>query len=243
MVTGASSGLGYHFAKVLAEAGAIVVVTARRKEKLDKLVDEIAAAAGQAIAMAMDVCENDSVVDCFEKSERDAGVIDVLVNNAGISDPKYFLKVDEESWDKMMETNLKGAWRVARECSQRLVAASQPGSIINIASLLGLATQSMQSTYSISKAGIAHMTRAMAMELTRYHIRVNAIAPGYFLTEMNEDFFASQKGQDYINSIPSRRLGRADELTGPLLLLASDAGSFVTGIVLPVDGGHLVAGR
>ena len=243
LVTGASSGLGYHFARVLAAAGAVVVVSARREAKLEKLVKEITSAGGQAIARVMDVRDSDGVMSCFERLEGDVGVIDVLVNNAGISEPEYFLDVDEESWDRVMETNLKGAWRVARACAQQLIAAGKPGSIINIASLLGLATQSMQSTYCISKAGVVHMTRALAAELMRYHIRINAIAPGYFLTEINRDFFASQKGRDYIKTIPARRLGEADELSGPLLLLASEAGSFLNGVVLPVDGGHLVAGR
>jgi NAD(P)-dependent dehydrogenase (short-subunit alcohol dehydrogenase family) len=243
LVTGASSGLGHHFAKVMAEAGAHVVAAARRSEKLEQLVNEISSHNAQATAIAMDVTSAESVHSAFDAIEKEIGVVDVLLNNAGVAEPKLFLDVDETDWDYIMETNLKGAWRVASETSKRLVKAGLPGSIINISSLLALATQSMQSIYSISKAGIANMTHSMASELMPYQIRVNAIAPGYFLTEMNEAFFSSEKGKAYIKTLPTRRLGNAEELTGAALLLASDAGSFINGVVLPIDGGHLVAGR
>lgn len=243
LVTGASSGLGVHFAKVLAGAGASVVAAARRLDKLKKLVDEITEADGIATAVALDVTDNDSVLAAFDKAEDAYGVIDVLINNAGVADPKYFLDIDESNWDFILETNLKGAWRVARECCDRLVKSRQTGSIVNIASLLGLATQSKQTAYAVSKAGLIHLTRSMALELSRYGIRVNAIAPGYFKTEINADFFASDRGKQYLKTIPSRRLGELDELDGPLLMFASDAGSFLTGAVLPVDGGHMVASR
>lgn len=243
LVTGASSGLGYQCAKVLAEAGANVVVAARREAKLEQLVNEIKSSGAQAQALRMDVTSAESVHSAFERIEKELGVVDVLINNAGVADTKFFLEVKETDWDYTMNTNLKGAWRVASECSKRLVKAGQAGSIINITSLLALATQSMQSIYAISKAGVAHMTHSMATELVRYQIRVNAIAPGYFLTEMNEEFFASEKGQAYTKTLPMRRLGKPEELSGAILLLASDAGSYINGVVLPVDGGHLVAGR
>jgi NAD(P)-dependent dehydrogenase (short-subunit alcohol dehydrogenase family) len=243
LVTGASSGLGHHFSKVLAEAGANVAVAARRKEKLESLAGEIRSNGGNAFAIQMDVTDNDSVMNAFNKIENEMGTIDILINNAGVAQAKFFLDLDEESWDYIMETNLKGAWRVAREMSKRLTDTEKPGCIVNISSLLGTATQSMQTAYAVSKAGLSHMTRSMANELIRFNIRVNALAPGYFESEMTEGFFSTEKGKQYLNSIPAKRLGRVDELTGPLLLLVSDAGSFMTGVVLPVDGGHLVASR
>jgi NAD(P)-dependent dehydrogenase (short-subunit alcohol dehydrogenase family) len=243
LVTGASSGLGYHFSKVLADAGAQIVVAARRKNKLEQLVKDIQKAGGSALAIQMDVTDKDSVDDAFDEIEKELGVVDVLINNAGVAKTQFFTAVEEADWDYTMDTNLKGAWRVGSVCSKRLIAAGKPGSIINLSSILSVGTQTMQSVYAISKAGVSHMTHCMAAELMRYKIRVNAIAPGYFLSEMNEDFFNSEKGQAYIKILPARRLGENEELTGAVLLLASEAGSFITGVVLPVDGGHLVGGR
>ena len=243
LVTGASSGLGRHFAQVLADAGATVVVAARREDRLSDLVNDISNLDGDAMAVTMDVTDTHSVKAAYDKAYSKYGTVDVLVNNAGVGDPKYFVDLDEESWDFVMETNLKGAWRVAQECARRLVRSGTGGSIINIASILGLTTQLKQTSYSVSKAGVAHLTRMMALELIRYGIRVNALAPGYFPTEMNTKFFGTEAGKAYVKTIPARRLGRIAELTGPLLLLASEAGSFMNGAVLPVDGGHLVAGR
>lgn len=244
LVTGASSGLGTHFARVLAAHGARVVVGARRRERLEALVDDIHQGHQLAHAVAMDVTDPESVRAAFDAAEEAFGTVTVLVNNAGLTRTQFFLRTSEEDWQTVMDTNLTGAWRVAQEAARRMVDAGTTGSIVNMASMLAIGTQTMESTYSVSKAGVAHLTRAMANELMRYGIRVNAIAPGYFLTEMNEAFFATEKGKVYIEqSIPARRLGEPEELTGPLLLLASDAGSFVNGVVLPVDGGHLIAGQ
>ena len=241
LVTGASSGLGAHFARVLAGNGARVVVAARRVERLRELTDGIAAAGGEARAVAMDVTDPDSVQAGFDAAEEAFGTVDLLVNNAGVAQPRSFLKSTETDWDYVMETNLKAVWRVGRAGAERMKKAGQPGSIVNIASLLGLGVQFGESMYATSKAGVVQLTRHMALELMRYQIRVNAICPGYFETEMNKDFFASEQGQDYVREqIPSKRLGDLSELSGPLLLLASDAGSFVNGVALPVDGGHLV---
>lgn len=239
LVTGASSGLGRHFAKVLAKAGARVVVAARREDRLAQLVDEITAKGGQALAVPMDVTEEASIVTAFDRAEAAFGTVDVLVNNAGIGDPRAFLETDEAAWDMMMDTNLKSAWRIAREASERLVNAGKGGSIINIASIFGLRVGDKLSHYAVAKAGVVQLTRALGIELSRYGIRVNAIAPGYFATEMTGDFFSTEKGQAYIKQkVPMRRLGEVEELSGPLLLLASDAGAFMTGAVIPVDGGH-----
>jgi NAD(P)-dependent dehydrogenase (short-subunit alcohol dehydrogenase family) len=241
LVTGASSGLGAHFARVLAGAGACVVVAARRTERLKGLVEEIGQAGGQAVAVTMDVTDADSVNAGFDAAERAYGAVDVLINNAGVADSRLFLKTTEESWDFVIDTNLKAAWRVARVGAERMVQAQVPGNIVNVASMLGLGVQVGQSIYATSKAGVIQLTKSMALELMRYGIRVNALCPGYFETEINRDYFASEKGQAYIREgIPSRRLGQLPELSGPLLLLASGAGSFVNGVALPVDGGHLV---
>lgn len=241
LVTGASSGLGEHFAQVLAEAGAKVVVAARRVERLQALVDRIRGAGFEAGAVAMDVTDADSVRQGYDAAEKLFGTIDVLVNNAGVARSKVFLKTDEADWDYIVDTNLKATYRVAHLGAERMVAAGKPGSIINIASVLGLGVGYGDSLYAISKAGVVQMTRAMALELIRVGIRVNALCPGYFETELNRDYFQSERGQAYIrNNLPGKRLGNMEELSGPLLLLASEAGSFITGVALPVDGGHLV---
>ena len=241
LVTGASSGLGAHFAKVLASAGAKTIVTARRTDKLKQLVDDIQVVGGTAKAIAMDVTDSESVNNALEEAETALGPINVLLNNAGVADSKRFLNVDEESWDFVMETNLKGAWRVAKEVAQQMVTHRNGGSIINIASVLGLRVSIGESSYSASKAALVQLTKSMALELASKQVRVNALCPGYFETEINSDYFASEKGQAYINGMPSKRLGQLNELNGPLLLLASDAGSFISGTAIPVDGGHLVS--
>ncbi|NLY57028.1 MAG: SDR family oxidoreductase [Gammaproteobacteria bacterium] len=240
LITGASSGLGAHFARTLASAGARVVVTARRSERLEALVSELQASGAEALAIPMDVTDSDSVNRAFDQAEQQWGLVDVLVNNAGIGDPVMFLNMTEGNWRSMLSTNLDGAWRVAHRASLAMAKAGQGGCIVNIASILGLRVGTALSHYAVAKAGVVQLTKAMAMELARNNIRVNAIAPGYFRTEMNTDYFDTQQGQDYIRSkVPMRRLGQMEELDGPLLLLASEAGSFITGTVINVDGGHL----
>jgi len=240
LVTGASSGLGNHFAKILSQAGAKVVVAARRRDKLDNLVREITETGGEVMAVTMDVTNMASIRRAYDEAEKHLGLVDIIVCNAGVAESKAFLDIDEDSWDFTMDTNLKGVMRVGQEGCKRLVAAGKTGSVINISSLLGLAFQTLQTSYATSKAAVIHMTRCMASEMTRYGIRVNSIAPGYFKTEMNADFFDTERGKAYIKTIPARRLGRLDELDGPLLLLASDASSFINGTTLVVDGGHRV---
>ncbi|TDG13883.1 SDR family oxidoreductase [Seongchinamella unica] len=240
LVTGASSGLGARFAVALADAGATVVAAARRKEKLQALVQQISDAGGRALAVAMDVTSAASVTSALDEAERGAGPVDILVNNAGVAGSRHCLKEDEANWDAIMETNLKGAWRVAHGVAKRSVAAGRPCSIINIASILGVRVGFGESSYAISKAAVVQMTKAMALELARKNIRVNAICPGYFATEMNADYLLSEGGQAYLKDTTAGRMGELDELDGPLLLLASDAGSFINGAIIPVDGGHLV---
>ncbi len=240
LVTGASSGFGEHFTRVLAAAGARVVAGARREDRLHRLVDDIAAAGGAALAVAMDVTDAASVAAAFAAAETKFGTVDLLVNNAGVAAPGTLHKTAEADWDWVMDTNLKGAWLVAAEAARRMLAARRGGAIVNIASVLGMATSRGHGVYSATKAGVIQLTKHMALELAGKNIRVNAICPGYFKTEMNDEYFDSVAGQAYIAATPGGRLGRMEEMDGPLLLLASDAGSFINGALLPVDGGHLV---
>jgi len=237
LVTGASSGLGAHFAKCLGAAGASVVLAARRADRLESLQAELAAAKITAAAIDLDVQSAASIALAFDK----AGPLDIVVNNAGISIVKPALDMPEHDWDAVVNTNLRGAWLVAQGAAKRWVAEKRPGSIVNIASILGLRTIGQVAPYNASKAGLIHLTQALAMEWARYHIRVNAICPGYIETEMNAPFWKTPAGQKLIDRIPQRRIGRPEHLDGALLLLASEAGSFMTGSTLTVDGGHMVS--
>lgn len=239
LVTGASSGIGRHIALTMAAAGADVVVAARRRDRLDGVRGEIEALGGHALAVELDVTDRNSVERAFETAQAEGGDIDILVNNAGIADTAPFLDMTEEAWRSVVDTNLTGVWRVA-QVAARAMAVRKRGSIINISSALGLAVQKNQANYASAKAAVIQLTRVMALELGRLNIRVNAIAPGYFQTEINGDFFDSPQGLAYVDKLFPRRLGSLDELRGPILLLASDAGSFITGTVIPVDGGALL---
>jgi len=241
LVTGASSGLGRDFASTLARAGARVAVAARRADKLADTVAAIEAAGGKAFAISMDVTDTASVRSGFDAIEAKAGTADLIVNNAGAAVTRPILEQSEDDWDSVVDTNLKGAWLVAQEAARRLVAAGKPGSIVNIASITGERVAGGVAPYCASKAGLIHLTRALALELARHGIRVNALAPGYVETELNRDFLRSAAGERLMARIPQRRFGKTADLDGPLLLLASDAGAYVTGSVLVADGGHLVS--
>ena len=241
LVTGASSGLGLHFARVLSQAGARVVLAARRLDRLEELAADIRANGGEVAAVALDVTDPASVKHAFDVAQAALGVPTVVVNNAGIADPAYVLKMTEEQWRGVLSVNLDGVFRVAQEGARRMKAAGQGGSIVNIASILGLGVIKSLAHYAASKAAVIQLSKAMALELARDRIRVNAIAPGYFETEMNSAFFSGEAGRRLIARVPAERLGRLAELDGPLLLLASDAGSFMTGSVLTVDGGLLLS--
>jgi NAD(P)-dependent dehydrogenase (short-subunit alcohol dehydrogenase family) len=241
LVTGASSGLGRHFARTLAEAGAVVIAAARSLDKLAATVAEIVSAGGRASALRLDVTDLASVKAGFDQIEAEDGVADVIVNNAGLAVSRPLLEQTEADWDSVLDTNLKGAWLVAQEGARRLVAAKRGGSIVNIASITGERVAGAVAPYCTSKAGVMHLTRAMALELARHGVRVNALAPGYVQTELNRDFLASEAGERLRARIPQRRFGRAEELDGALLLLASDAGAYITGSVVFADGGHLVS--
>jgi NAD(P)-dependent dehydrogenase (short-subunit alcohol dehydrogenase family) len=240
MVTGASSGFGVHFAKILAARGAKVVVAARRVERLEALVAEIVADGGEAVAVAMDVTDSGSIITAFDQAEAAFGTVTMLANNAGVAEVRAALKIDEDSWDRMIDTNLKGVWIAGQQAAKRMIEAGVSGSIVNTASILGLRVSFGQSSYSASKAAVIQLTKSMALEWAGKGVRVNALCPGYFLTEMTQDAFESPEAQAFLSSSPAGRPGEMDEMTAPFLLLASDAGSYLHGVALPVDGGQSI---
>ena len=232
-VTGASGQLGAHFARVLHAAGARVVLAARRTDAVAALAAELGE---RAQAVVLDVADESSIKAAFDA----AGLCDIIVNNAGIAVSKPLLQQTAEDWDSVLAVNLRGCFLVATEAARRLVAAKQGGTIINIASIGGLRILQGVAGYTAAKAGLVQLTKQMAVELARYNIRANALCPGYVGTPINAEFFASEAGQAVVKRVPQRRLGTPDDLTGPLLLLASPAGAHMTGATLVVDGGHSV---
>lgn len=241
LVTGASGTLGARFAETLAGAGATVVLAARRTAEMEPLRDRIARNGGRAAIVRLDVSDATAVATAFDEAEAAGGLIDIVVNNSGIASPGSALEQSDEDWARVFAVNLDGARRVSVAAARRLVAAGKPGSIVNVASILGLRQGAGVTAYAASKAALIQMTRQHALEWARHGIRVNALAPGYIETDLNRDFFASGTGQAMVKRIAQRRLGKSEELDGPLLLLASDAGAFITGSVLVADGGHLVS--
>ena len=240
IVSGASSGLGRHFAIILAMAGAKVAIAARRTEKLKELATEIEAFDGRAFPVTLDVTDADSVREGIAAAETELGPIGILVNNAGITGTAPLLETDETAWDQVMNVDLRGAWLMAQEVARHMVRLDHGGSIINIGSILGIRAVSQVPAYSAAKAAVHHLTRAMAVELARHGIRVNAIAPGYIETDLNREFLQSPAGQTLLKRNPQRRAGVATDLDGILLLLASDRSAYMTGTVIPVDGGHSI---
>ena len=238
LVTGASSGLGAHFAEVLAGAGAEVVLAARREDKLAKVAEGIRAAGGRCSTAQLDVADSASIARLASRLQQ----IDILVNNAGLAREGSALDMSEADWDVVMDTNLKGMFLVAQVAGRAMRAHGRGGAIINIASILGLRQSPGVLGYAVSKAGAIQLTKSMALELARFNIRVNAIAPGYLSTEMNAAHWETEAGKALIRRIPQRRLGRLQDLDGPLLLLASDDAAYMTGSVIAVDGGHLLSG-
>jgi NAD(P)-dependent dehydrogenase (short-subunit alcohol dehydrogenase family) len=237
LVTGASGGLGRHFGRVLHAAGAAVILAARRPESV---AADAAALGERAMAVALDVTDAASIAAALDAVEARFGTCDLLVNNAGIAATKPFLDHAEDDWDRVMDVDLRGAFVMAQAAAKRMVAAGNEGAIVNIASILGMRVIPGVASYAAAKAGLIQLTRQMAVELARHRIRVNALAPGYIATDINRDFFASEAGQALLKRIPQRQLGTVDDLTGPLLLLASRAGAHMTGSVVTVDGGHSV---
>ena len=241
LVTGASSGLGRHFTDVLINAGASVALAARRTERLHEIAKKIEGRGGRAVVCEMDVTKPKTIGLSFDRIEEELGTIDILVNNAGIASTSLGLELSETDWDEVIDTNLKGAWLVAQQAAQRLIKVNKSGTIINIASILGYRVAKGVSSYAASKAALIQLTQALALEWAKDKIRVNAIAPGYFLTEMNQEFFEqnNRASEAIVRNIPQRRIGDPEELTGALLLLASNASSYMTGSTIVVDGGHM----
>jgi len=237
LITGASGGLGLHFAKVLAGKGAAVTLAARRTEALAAGRSEIMGAGGKAELLALDVADAQSIAAAF----ADRPPFDIVVNNAGISGAGKAIDLPERDWDAVMDVNLKGAFLVAQATARAMRDGGKGGTIVNIASIAGLRVAGDLSAYATSKAGLIQLTKALALEWARFDIRVNALCPGYIETDINRDFFATPAGEAMIKRIPQRRLGRPEDLDGALLLLASDAGRYITGSVIAVDGGHLLS--
>ncbi|MCD0505649.1 SDR family NAD(P)-dependent oxidoreductase [Bordetella petrii] len=241
LITGAYSGLGRHFADVLSRAGMRVVLCGRRAELGQEVAAAINQQGGQACAVRLDVTQPDSVQAAMDAAAQQFGPLDVVINNAGVALSESALDISEQAWSGLIDTNLNGAWRVAQASARHFRAHDRPGAIVNIASILGQRVASHVAPYAAAKAGLLHLTRALALEWARYDIRVNALAPGYIATDLNREFFASPAGEALIKRVPQRRLGQPGDLDGPLLLLASDASAFMTGSVIDVDGGHLVS--
>ena len=235
LVTGASSGFGAHFAQVLAQAGADLVLAARRVEKLEQTAEAVRELGRHAVVVPMDVADYDSVAQAFEAMPA----LDVVINNAGISRIGTTDSLAEDDWDAVVDTNLKGVWAVAQQAIRRWMNDGRPGNIINIASILGLRVGNQLPPYTASKAAVVQLTKSIALDYARHHIRCNAICPGFFVTDINRDWLQTEPGQKQIKRIPYRRCGEIPELTGPLLLLASDASSYMSGAIVPVDGAHL----
>lgn len=242
LVTGASSGLGTHFARLSASCGAQVVIAARRKNKLDALAEELAGLGAAGVtSVQLDVVEAASVTAAFDAIETSGGPLDVVINNAGVSGDGLAIDQPIADFDAVMATNLRGVWLVATEAARRWRAAQRGGTVVNIASVQGERTAPGLAAYSASKAGVVHLTRSLALEWARHDIRVNALEPGYIRTELTDKLWEQPYGIAMIKRIPMRRLGTPEDLDGALLLLATDASAWMTGSVIAIDGGHLVS--
>lgn len=240
LVTGASSGLGERFAQVLAAAGAKVVIGARRVERLESLAASIKDAGGEALAVKLDVTDKSDITAAFDAAETAFGCVDILLNNAGVGPQHKVLEQTEAEWRFIMDTNLDAVWFVGQEAARRMVKHGADGSIINIASVLSFRNVRTLSAYATAKAAVVQLTKSMALELADQGVRVNAIAPGYILTEINQAYFSTPRGEETIKRIPMQRIGQPSDLDGVLLLLSSSASSFMTGETVTVDGGHVL---
>jgi len=240
LVTGASSGLGRQFAKALADNGAAVALVARRADRLLDLQATIEAAGGHAVAIEADVTDRAAMARAFDAAEKAFGTVTILVNNAGIAHSGRAVDMPPEEWRKVLATNLDAVFFNAQEAARRMLAAKKPGAIVNIASVLGFGVAKGVVAYATAKAGVVQVTKALAVELAFKGIRVNAIAPGWFVTEINDSYLESEAGAAIKRDIPMGRFGNEGELDGALLLLTSDAGAYITGATILVDGGQVV---
>jgi 3-oxoacyl-[acyl-carrier protein] reductase len=243
LVTGASSGLGARFAEVLAANGAAVALVARRVERLEALTQRIEAAGGRAVAIAADVLDRDAMRRAFDQAEAALGTVTILVNNAGVAHATRAVEMPEEEWRRVIGTNLDAVFFSAQEAARRMLAAKTPGAIVNIASVLGFGVAKGVIAYATAKAGVIQMTKALGLELAFRGVRVNAIAPGWFVTEINREYLTSAQGAAMTRDVPVGRFGQDGDLDGALLLLVSDAGAYIAGATIVVDGGQMVALR
>ncbi len=240
LVTGASSGLGVQFARALVDNGACVALVARRIERLKSLKDEIEKKGGKAVAIAADVTDRAAMGQAFDAAEKAFGTVTILVNNAGIAHGGRATDMTAEEWRKVLGIDLDAVFYWAQEAARRMLAAKKPGAIVNIASVLGLAVAKGAVAYAAAKAGVVQVTKALAVELAFKGVRVNAIAPGWFVTEMNDKYLNSEAGAAIKREIPMGRFGQEGDLDGALLLLVSNAGSYITGATIVVDGGQVI---
>jgi len=241
LVTGASSGLGRQFARALAENGAAVALVARRMDRLKALKDEIEGAGGKAVVIAADVTDRAAMAKAFDATEKAFGTVTILVNNAGIAQSaRRAIEVSADEWRNVLGVDLDAVFHNAQEAARRMLAANKKGAIVNIASVLGLGVAKGVAAYAVAKAAVIQTTKALAVELAFRGVRVNAIAPGWFVTEINDDYLMSEAGEKIKRDIPMGRFGNEGDLDGALLLLASDAGAYITGATIVVDGGQVV---
>ena len=243
LVTGASSGLGARFAEVLAGEGAAVALVARRTDRLAAVKGRIEAAGGRAVAISADVLDRKAMLRAFDETEQVFGTVTILVNNAGVAHANRAVDLPEEEWRRVVGTNLDAVFFWAQEAARRMLAAGKGGAIVNIASVLGLGVSKGTAAYAVAKAGVIQLTKALGLELAFKGVRVNAIAPGWIVTELNRDYLLSEAGAAIKREIPVGRFGEERDLDGALLLLVSDAGRFIAGTTIVVDGGQVVALR
>jgi NAD(P)-dependent dehydrogenase (short-subunit alcohol dehydrogenase family) len=243
LVTGASSGLGLRFAEVLAEEGAAVALVARRADRLAALKERIEKAGGRAVAIEADVLDRKAMVRAFDQAEQAFGTVTILVNNAGVAHAHRAVDLPEKEWRRVVGTNLDAVFFWAQEAARRMLAAGKHGAIVNIASVLGFGVSKGTVAYATAKAGVIQLTKTLGLELAFKGVRVNAIAPGWIVTELNRDYLLSEQGAAIKREIPVGRFGEERDLDGALLLLVSDAGRFIAGTTIVVDGGQLVAIR
>jgi len=242
LVTGANGGLGSHFAHTLARAGADVAIAARRLESLTPVRRSVEAMGGKVAAVALDVTRAESIAAAFDEAAAALGPLTVVVNNAGIAITKPLLDHTEDDWQQVIEVNLNGAWRVAQAAARHMVAHQQGGSIVNIASILGLRVSAQVPSYAASKAALIQLTKAMALELARHRIRVNALAPGYIETGINDFWWPTEGGQKQLKGFPRRRLMQESDLDAAFQMLVGPAAKAIAGSVIVIDDGQSLPG-